>query len=233
MAARHPRNLPKKTDRSPGPSPVADPGRQPAGDRFAGARALAALAGGAARAQGRAALARAAGLAGGLARRALAAATGETGRRLARAAALTVALAVLVGALYDRGEVPSAAARPGSVAPADAAGAPGGSGAAGGSGTHRGAAAGGSEAARRANPDGQGGLRGRTRPSPVGERPAAVAAAWYATRHGVARAKVTPLQQDRLSARQVRVLVLADLGHGRLRTALVRVRRGPDGWRVR
>jgi len=49
----------------------------------------------------------------------------------------------------------------------------------------------------------------------------------------VPRARVKPLQQDRLSARQVRVLVLADLGRGRLRTALVRLRLGRDGWSVR
>jgi hypothetical protein len=165
-------------------------------------------------------LARAAGLGGALGRRALRAATGETGRRLARAAALTVALAVLVGALYDQGDVPTAAAQPGI-------------GAAGGSGTHGGSGGGSPKAAARPDPEGQGGLRGRTRPAAVGERPAAVAAAWYAARHGAARSKVKPLQQDRLSAREVRVLVLADLGHGRLRTALVRVRRGPDGWRVR
>ena len=67
----------------------------------------------------------------------------------------------------------------------------------------------------------------------MGERPAAVAAAWYAAHQGVPRARVKPLQQDRLSAREVRVLVLADHGRGRLRTALVRVRLGNDGWRVR
>jgi len=49
----------------------------------------------------------------------------------------------------------------------------------------------------------------------------------------VPRARVKPLQQDRLSAREVRVLVLADHGRGRLRTALVRLRLGPDGWSVR
>ena len=42
-----------------------------------------------------------------------------------------------------------------------------------------------------------------------------------------------PLQQDRLSARQVRVLVLAEAAPGRLRTALVRVRLGPSGREVR
>ena len=185
------------------------------------------VAAGAARAHGLAAVAWAAGLAGALGRRALRAATGETGRRLARAAALTVALAVLVGALYDRGDVPTAAAQPG-VGASAGSGAHGASSVAGGSGGGSGKAA-----ARRADPAGQGGLRGRTRPAAVGERPADVAAAWYAARHGAARSKVKPLQQDRLSAREVRVLVLADLGHGRLRTALVRVRRGPDGWRVR
>jgi hypothetical protein len=189
-------------------------------------RSRAGLVGGAARAHGPAALRRAAGLAGGVGRRALRGATGETGRRLARAAALTLALAVLVGALYDRGDVPTAAAQPGVAAT-------GGSGGHGGSGAAGGPAGGGGTAARRADPEGRGGLRGRTRPAAVGERPADVATAWFAARHGAARSKVKPLQQDRLSAREVRVLVLADLGHGRLRTALVRVRRGPDGWRVR
>jgi hypothetical protein len=150
-------------------------------------------------------------------RRALAAATGELGRRLARAAALTVVLAVLVAALYDRGEVPVAAARPAVADPAGPAGGP----------------AARPRTARRADPGSLGGLRGRDRPAPVGERPAAVAAAWYAARQGVPRAKVKPLQQDRLSAREVRVLVLADHGRGRLRTALVRVRLGRDGWSVR
>ena len=87
--------------------------------------------------------------------------------------------------------------------------------------------------APRKDPAEVGGLRGRARAAPVGERPAAVAAAWYAARNGVPRARVKPLQQDRLSATEVRVLVLADHGHGRLRTALVRLRHGPDGWRVR
>ena len=151
--------------------------------------------------------------------RVLAAATGEAGRRVARAVALTVALGVLVAALYDRGEVPVAAAQPAVADPAGATNGP--------AGRTRGGAA------RRADPGSLGGLRGRERPAPVGERPAAVAAAWYAARQGVPRAKVKPLQQDRLSAREVRVLVLADHGRGRLRTALVRVRLGRDGWRVR
>jgi hypothetical protein len=51
--------------------------------------------------QALAVLGRAAAVALGLGRRVVAAATGETGRRLARAAALTVLLAVVVTALYD------------------------------------------------------------------------------------------------------------------------------------
>jgi hypothetical protein len=145
-------------------------------------------------------------------RRVVAAATGETGRRVARALALTVVLAVLVTALYDHGEAPRAAAAPAVDGPS---------------------AGPGLQKPRRKVPAQPGGLRGRDRATPVGERPTLVAADWYAARHGVARARVKPLQQDRLSAREVRVLVLADRGRGRLETALVRVRLGADGWRVR
>ena len=82
---------------------------------------------------------------------------------------------------------------------------------------------------------------GRAAPGAAGERPvkvkrsakpAEVAAAWYAARHKLPRSRVRPLQQDRLSASQVRVLVLAEAGNGKLRTALVRVRLGPGGWEV-
>jgi hypothetical protein len=64
-------------------------------------------------------------------------------------------------------------------------------------------------------------------------KPAEVAVAWYAARHKLPRSRVRPLQQDRVSARQVRVLVLAAAANGKLRTALVRVRLGPGGWEVR
>jgi hypothetical protein len=173
---------------------------------------------------GRRALAAAAGsatLARAVAGRVLAAATGPTGRRLARAVTLAAALAVLIGTLYDRAEAPRAAAQPAVGAHA---------GASGGSAAPARARAG---TAGRQDPGDHGGLRGRPRPPRVGERPAAVAAAWYAARQGVPAARVQALQQDRLSAREVRVLVLADHGRGRLRTALVRVRLGPAGWSVR
>jgi hypothetical protein len=151
-----------------------------------------------------------------VASRALAVITGELGRRLARTVGCTVMLAALVVSLYERGEVPTAAAQPALRAPAGDA-----------------PAATARDAARRRDPSGVGGLRGRPRPSAVGERPTAVAAAWYAARQGLPRAKVKPLQLDRLSAKEVCVLVLADHGRGRLQTALVRVRLGRTGWSVR
>jgi hypothetical protein len=203
MAAQRP-SSPHRTARPHGPTPAGTgrPHRLAAAGQVAGRRALGA-------AVGVAALARAAG------GRLLAAARSETGRRLARAVTLSLALAVLITTLYDRGETPRAAAQPAVAAPA--------SGAAGGAATR----------ARTGAPGGNAGRGGRPRPPAVGERPAAVAAAWYAARQGVPATKVEALQQDRVSAREVRVLVLADHGHGRLRTALVRVRLGPAGWSVR
>ena len=203
MAAQRP-SSPHRTARPHGPTPAGTgrPHRLAAAGQVAGRRALGA-------AVGVAALARAAGV------RLLAAARSETGRRLARAVTLSVALAVLITTLYDRGETPRAAAQPAVATPA--------AGAAGGAATR----------ARTGGPGGNAGRRGRPRPPAVGERPAAVAAAWYAARQGVPAIKVEALQQDRVSAREVRVLVLADHGHGRLRTALVRVRLGPAGWSVR
>jgi hypothetical protein len=158
----------------------------------------------------------------GAGRRALAAARGETGRRIGRAVALTMTIAVLVVTLYDRGEVPSAAARPAVRDPV--AGSP----PARGRPDQR--------RQRAAATEEPGGLRGRTRPAQDGKqlaRPAEVAAAWYAASHGLPRHRVRPLQQDKLSGSEVRVLVLADPGRGRLRTALVRVRLTSSGWRVR
>jgi hypothetical protein len=193
-------------------------------------------------------------------RRALVAARGETARRLGKLATLTVALAVLVVVLYDHGDVPRAAARssPGQAAgQAGPAAAPAGPEASGQAGPEAPGGAG-SEASGRTGPGdtgsatdparpggGQGEAAtsgGRAAPGAAGERPvkvkrpakpAEVAAAWYAARHKLPRSRVRPLQQDRLSATQVRVLVLAEAGNGKLRTALVRVRLGPGGWEVR
>jgi hypothetical protein len=221
MAAQRP-SSPHRTARPHGPTPAGTGRRHrlAATGQVAGRRALGA-------AVGVAALARAAG------GRLLAAARGETGRRLARAVTLSVALAVLITTLYDRGETPRAAAQPAVAAPA--AGAVGGAATRARTGAPGGNAGGPDRTggAGRQDPGEVGGRRGRPRPPAVGERPAAVAAAWYAARQGVPATKVEALQQDRVSAREVRVLVLADHGHGRLRTALVTVRLGPAGWSVR
>jgi hypothetical protein len=167
--------------------------------------------------------------------RALVAARGETARRLARLAALTVALAGLVVVLYDHGDVPSAAAR-GAAGDAGGRAAQAGS-AADPSGPRAGrgevATSGGRGDAAAAG--GAAGTAGERPPAKVKRpaKPAEVAAAWYAARHKLPRSRVRPLQQDRVSARQVRVLVLAEAANGKLRTALVRVRLGPGGWEVR
>jgi hypothetical protein len=60
----------------------------------------------------------------------------------------------------------------------------------------------------------------------------AAAVAWYARRVGVAPAHVRALQRQRVTAAEVRVLVIAELVDGRLPTALVTVRHGPAGWQV-
>jgi hypothetical protein len=168
-------------------------------------------------------------------RRALVAAHGETARRLGRLAALTVALAALVVVLYDHADVPSAAARGapggarGQAAGQAQAGSPAGPAASGRAGKAApGRAEGATSGGRAASAAGE-------RPAKVKRpaRPAEVAAAWYAARHKLPRSRVRPLQQDRVSARQVRVLVLAEAANGKLRTALVRVRLGPGGWEVR
>jgi hypothetical protein len=165
---------------------------------------------------------RLAGYATAAGRRVLAAARGETAGRLGRLAAITVALVVLVAVLYEHGDVPTAAARPvvGDPRAAAAPAAPGRPETRPGGGPRQAAPA-----------DGRAGAG--QRPLRRAGKPAEVAAAWYANRHGLRRSRVRPLQQDRLSARRVRVLVLADAGNGHLRTALVEVRLGPSGWEVR
>jgi hypothetical protein len=201
---------------------------------------------GAAARAARAAAAAAAGAGAGAAtaagRRALAAARGETVRRLGRLAALTVVLAALVMVLYDHGDVPTAAAR---GVPGLAAGQAGPAAAPGGPADGRKAPGDtGRSAGAQARPGGgradAGAAGGRAAPGAAGERPvrrsakpAEVAVAWYAARHNLPRSRVRPLQQDRSTAGQVRVLVLAEASHDRLRTALVRVRLGPSGWEVR
>jgi len=128
------------------------------------------------------------------------------GRRLLVAAVLAVVAVAAVGYLYDSADQPAAAA---ATRPAGglAAGAPAGSGDAG-----RQLAAAPVRAERAATP-------------------AEAAAAWWAARQRVAVAKVQSLQQRKVSASEVQVLVVAEAG-SRMPSRYVTVRKGPSGWKV-
>jgi hypothetical protein len=154
----------------------------------------------------------------------LAALRGELARRLYRLAVVAVALGVAVVLLYQHGDSQAALGRTAaaaSAAPSTASTRPAQPPTTGATATTTGATATtGRQAPVTAAP---------VRPS----RPADVAAAWYAARRHLAAHQVRPLQQDKVSGHQVRVLVLADRGDGRLDTALVTVRRDAKGrWAV-
>jgi hypothetical protein len=76
----------------------------------------------------------------------------------------------------------------------------------------------------------------QTAASPVRAKPTAnaaeVAAAWFAARQGVAADKVRPLQQRKLKAGQVQVLVVAEAAGAKMPSRYVTVRKGPSGWKV-
>jgi hypothetical protein len=131
------------------------------------------------------------------------------GRRLIAVAALALVLTTVVGALYDNPDGPPGAL--GKVAAVERT------------------------AAKAAGAATTGGSRQATanRPSrEVGRRPEDAAANWFARRHGVDRDSVQALQQERVSANERRVLVMADAGDGRLPTGYVTVHRDGSGWAV-
>jgi hypothetical protein len=134
---------------------------------------------------------------------ALAALRSDLSRRLGRLALLGAALAAAVVVLYQHGEAPAALARPAGAHPAAA-----------------------TTSSVRAAPAT---TAAATTAAPAAARPADVATAWYAARHHLPAGKVRALQQDVVSRRAVRVLVLADVGGGRLDTDLVTVRRDAAG----
>jgi hypothetical protein len=72
--------------------------------------------------------------------------------------------------------------------------------------------------------------------APVGAKKAAtaseVAAAWFAARQKVTVEKVRPLQQRRVSAKEVQVLVVAEGAGPKMPSQYVTVRKGPSGWKV-
>jgi negative regulator of sigma E activity len=167
----------------------------------------------------------------GAGRLALAALRADLARRLYRLGVAAVVLAATVVLLYQYGDGPALeraaqpAAAPVTTAHPTRAGSPAPSGRSGG----------GSAAASRSDPE-----RPKAAPAPAAATagraatPAAAAAAWYAHREGVDASLVRSLQQDRVSSHEVRVLVLADHGRGRIDTALVTVRRdAAGGWAVR
>jgi hypothetical protein len=177
----------------------------------------------------------------------LAALRSELARRLGRLALVGGALAGVVVVLYQHGEAPAALARPAQVtattpttraagsapaAPATTAGGAPGRSATGGGTTGGGTTGGGTTGGAPAVP-GAPGAPGASARRAKAPRPADVAAAWYAARRHLPISKVQALQQDVVSEREVRVLVIADPGKGRLDTALVTVRRGAGGgWSV-
>ena len=61
---------------------------------------------------------------------------------------------------------------------------------------------------------------------------AEVAAAWFAARQGVAADKVRPLQQRKVKANEVQVLVMAEAAGAKMPSRYVTVRKGPSGWKV-
>ena len=127
------------------------------------------------------------------------------GRRILAAAALAVVAVVGVGYLYDSADQPRVPAifRPAGLS-AEAAGATK-------------AAAVGRQAAA----------------APVrGASAAEVAAEWWAARQNVPADKVRALQQRRVSATEVQVLVMAEGAGSRMPTEYVTVRKGKSGWKV-
>jgi hypothetical protein len=156
----------------------------------------------------------------------LAALRGELARRLYRLAVVAVALGVAVVLLYQHGDSPAAlagAARAASAAPAARPALPPGAGTTGTSTT----------TSTTSPPAGPHGAAPPAAQPAKPTKPADVAAAWYAGRRHLGARQVRPLQQDKVSSREVRVLVLADRGNGRLDTALVTVRRDAKGrWAV-
>jgi hypothetical protein len=130
------------------------------------------------------------------------------GRRLLAAVVLAVVAVAGVGYLYDSADQPREAA-------VFRVAGPGGQGA---------------DTTRRADVERQ------TAAAPARAKRAAsaaeVAAAWWAARQKVAADKVRSLQQRRVSAKEVQVLVVAEGAGARMPSEYVTVRKGPSGWKV-
>jgi hypothetical protein len=128
------------------------------------------------------------------------------GRRLAAAGLLTAAFAGAVGTLYANADVPGTRVSAASVKAASV---------------------------RTATPGEAGRRVGERQVAKVFPTPERAAVAAYAARVGVAASKVRALQRQPVRDGRTRVLVMATLNSGRLRTAMVTVARERHGWRGR
>ena len=128
------------------------------------------------------------------------------GRRLLAAVVLAVVVVGCVGYLYDSADQPreAVAFRPAGLATS--------------------------------TPTGDATTARQTAASPVRAKPATtaaeVAAAWFAARQGVATDKVRPLQQRKVKANEVQVLVMAEAAGAKMPSRYVTVRKGAAGWKV-
>jgi hypothetical protein len=127
------------------------------------------------------------------------------GRRLLAAVVLAVVAVAAVGYLYDSADRPreAVAFRPAGLAAS--------------------------------TPTGDATTARQTAASPVRAKAASAAeaaAAWFAGREGVPADKVRPLQQRKVRANEVQVLVVAEAGGAKMPSRYVTVRKGPSGWKV-
>ena len=134
-----------------------------------------------------------------------------TVRRLLVLLALAIALFLVVTGLYDHAEPPGATQAALAMPAANAAPA---------------------KPAARPSPPARAGTPAPSA-KPAGGEPGEVAAAWYAAQHHLGLDQVRPLQQQRVGANQVRVLVMAAAGGSRLESDFVNVTRTASGWVVR
>ena len=129
-----------------------------------------------------------------------------TGRRLLAAVVLAVVAVATVGFLYDSADRPreAVAFRPAGLAAS--------------------------------TPTGDATTARQTAASPVRAKPGAtaaeVAAAWFAAREDVPAAKVRPLQQRKVKANEVQVMVMGEAAGAKMPSLWVTVRKGPSGWKV-
>lgn len=139
------------------------------------------------------------------------------GRRLMAATVLSILLVGAVSALYDHADGPATLQRALNAAPA-AASKP----------ARNGRAAG---AAKGTATSGKASLASVAAALPAKDARSA-AVAWYAKRVGVAPDRVQALQEQRVNATTIKVLVMAQVSQTNVPTAFLTVKRAGGGWKV-